>query len=297
MLQIQGQTVPNPTAVVVDFRGANRAAMIYVMLSRAQTIEQIFIMDSLRKDMKGWRPDPSALEEMESTRIKAINTLPNSEVDELKILCLNVYSMKKHFDDVARTLQAMSSPSAICLQETWLDEGDDVDRYQLQDFKLIVNSKGRGSGVATYFDNTFDVIDSVTTTSCQITKISSSKIDVINVYRSQDCDMKDFERMIFRMIDGNEKLKRVLICGDVNIHYKEGAANSFIRKIIDEYNFEQLVMDTTHNRGNTIDHVYVSQALQGRVVIEKTCIYYSDHDLLTIKITEENKVDDMSVSD
>ena len=48
---------------------------------------------------------------------------------------------------------------------------------------------------------------------------------------------------------------------------------------------------------NTIDHVYVSQALQGRVVIKKTCIYYSDHDLLTIKIIEENKVDDMSVSD
>ena len=296
-MQIQGQTVPNPTAVVVDFRGANRAAMIYVMLSRAQTIEQIFILDSLRKEMKGWRPDPSALEEMESTRIKAINTVPEAEVDKLELLCLNVHSLKKHFDDVARTLQAMSLPSAICLQETWLNEGDDVDRYQLQDLQLIVNSKGRGRGVATYFDDTFDVTESVTTTSCQITKISSSKLDVLNVYRSQDCDMKEFERIIFKMIDGNDNFKKVLICGDINIHFKEGAANCFVKKIIDEYKFEQLVMDPTHDGGNTIDHVYVSQALQGRVVIEKTCIYYSDHDLLTIKIIEENKVDDMSVSD
>ena len=295
-MQIQGQTVPNPTAVVVDFRGANRAAMIYVMLSRAQTIEQIFIMDSLRKDMKGWRPDPSALEEMESTKIKAINTLPNSEVDELKILCLNVYSMKKHFDDVARTLQAMSSPSAICLQETWLDEGDDVDRYQLQDFKLIVNSKGRGSGVATYFDDTFDVTDSVNTEICQITKISSNDIDVINVYRSKECNVEEFKLMIFKMID-KDTFRNVLICGDVNVHFKDGTSNSFVRKIIDEYKFEQLVMDATHNGGNTLDHVYVSPALQGRVTVEKACIYYSDHDLLTIKVIGNNKVEEMSVSD
>ena len=89
-MQIQGQTVPNPTAVVVDFRGANRAAMIYVMLSRAQTIEQIFILDSLRKEMKGWKPDPSALEEFETTKMKAINTAEETEVDVIKVLCLNV---------------------------------------------------------------------------------------------------------------------------------------------------------------------------------------------------------------
>ena len=92
-------------------------------------IEQIFIMDSFRKEMKGWRPDPSAMEEMESCRTKAINVQnQNTEVDQLKIICLNVYSLKKHFDDVTRTVQAMSSPSAICLQETWLNEGDNVDK-------------------------------------------------------------------------------------------------------------------------------------------------------------------------
>ena len=75
--------------------------MIYVMLSRAQTIEQIFILDSLRREMKGWRPDPSALEEMESSSTKAINTVQNknTEVHQFKILCLNVYSLKNHFED------------------------------------------------------------------------------------------------------------------------------------------------------------------------------------------------------
>ena len=271
--------------------------MIYVMLSRAQTIEQIFIMDSLHKDKRGWRPDPSALEELESSRIKAINTVEETEVDELKILCLNVYSLKKHFVDVERIVQAMASlPSAICLQETWLNEGDDVDRFHLQDLKLIVNSKGRGRGVATYFDDTFDVTDSVNTDICQITKISSNDIDVINVYRSKECNVEEFKLMIFKMID-KDMFRNVLICGDVNVHFKDGTSNSFVRKIIDEYKFEQLVLDATHNGGNTLDHVYVSPALQGRVTVEKACIYYSDHDLLTIKVIGNNKVEEMSVSD
>ena len=62
---MQGQTIPNPTAVVVDFRGAKDSSMIYVMLSRAQTLDQIYIIDGLYEQLGGWRPDPTALEELE----------------------------------------------------------------------------------------------------------------------------------------------------------------------------------------------------------------------------------------
>ena len=153
-MQVQGQTIRHPTAVVVDFYQANFKAMVYVMLSRAQTIDQIHIMGSLYRDVAGWRPDMSALEELESSINKAINTAEETDVEnevyEFKILCLNVDRLKKHFDDVARTVQAASSPSAICLQETWLDEGGDVERYQLQNLKLNLNSVGNGRGLATY---------------------------------------------------------------------------------------------------------------------------------------------------
>ena len=255
-------------------------------------------MGGLYREARGWLPDHSASDELESSKSKAINTSKGSEVDFIKVLCLNVHSLRKHFVDVARKVQAASMPSAICLQETWLDEGSAVDEYQMLDLKLIVNSKGRGRGIATYFDDTFDVTESVTSPSCQITKISSSKIDIINVYRSNDCDSKEFELMIFKMMDGNDNSKEVLICGDLNIHYSEGTSNPFVRKIVDKYKFEQLVLDPTHDGGNTLDHVYLSPALQGRVVIEKTCLYFSDHDLLTIRVTrEEREAEEMSVSD
>ena len=255
-------------------------------------------MGGLYREARGWLPDHSALEELESSKLKAINTAKETEVDIIKVLCLNVHSLRKHFDDVARTVQAASSPSVICLQETWLEEGSAVDKYQMQDLSLIVNSIGEGRGIATYFDDTFDVSDSVTSPSCQITRISSNEIDVINVYRSKDCDMKEFELMIFKMMDRNDLSKKILICGDLNIHFTKETSNHFVRKIVDEFKFKQLVMGPTHDKGNTIDHVYVSPALLGRVMIEKTSIYYSDHDLLTIKIIEDKgAVDQMSVSD
>ena len=144
------------------------------MLSRAQTIEQVHIMGGLYREARGWQPDHSALEELESSKLKAINTVEETEVDIITVLCLNVRSLRNHFVDVARTVQAMSMPSAICLQETWFEEGCEVDKYQMQDFKLIVNSRGGGRGIATYFDDTFEVTDSVTSPNCQITRISSS---------------------------------------------------------------------------------------------------------------------------
>ena len=269
--------------------------MIYVMLSRAQTLDQIYIIDGLYEQLGGWRPDPTALEELETSRSRAINTAEDTEVDTLKVLCLNVHSLKKHIYDIERTVQAMSSPDAICLQETWLDEGYDVDRYQLQDLKLIANSKGSGRGLATYYNDKFEVMDSVSTEICQITRISSNKIDVISVYRSKKCCMKDFITMIFKIIDSIDTSKDVLLCGDLNIKYSEETTNSFVKKITDEYNFSQLVMKPSHERGNIIDHVYVSPGLQGRVKVEKTCMYYSDHDLLTIKVNEGSE--EMSVSD
>ena len=271
--------------------------MVYVMLSRAQTIDQIHIMDGLYRDVAGWRPDPSALEELESSKIKAINTSKETEVDEFKVLCLNVNRLREHFNDVARAVQAASSPAAICLQETWLDEGGDVQRYQLQNMKLILNSQGKGRGLATYFDDKFKVADSINTSSCQITRISSNEIDVINLYRFHNGSVEEFAMMLFKIIDSMEKSKKLIVCGDFNIKYSEETSNIFVRKIIDKYHYEQLVKVPTHNGGNIIDHVYVSPGLQGRVEVEKNCVYFSDHDLLTIKVSSDEAVDEMSVSD
>ena len=103
--------------------------------------------------------------------------------------------------------------------------------------------------------------------------------------------------MIFKLIDNTDKSKHLILCGDVNIKYTEETTNIFVRKMIDEYNFKQLLMKPSQDRGNIIDHVYVSPGLQGRVEVDKTCVYFSDHDLLTIKVSSDDAVDEMSVSD
>ena len=41
------------------------------------------------------------------------------------------------------------------MTETWLQEDADVMRYEMKEFKTDLNSKGRGKGVASYFNKKF----------------------------------------------------------------------------------------------------------------------------------------------
>ena len=43
--KIQGQTVKKPRKVIVDLRSVFQAAMAYVMLSRVESIDQLFILE------------------------------------------------------------------------------------------------------------------------------------------------------------------------------------------------------------------------------------------------------------
>ena len=66
--------------------------MGYVMLSRAQTLDQIVILDGLYTDQNGWKPHQSAIDEMETSKKKAIN-VHKFEKLELQIMSLNILSL------------------------------------------------------------------------------------------------------------------------------------------------------------------------------------------------------------
>ena len=54
--KIQGQTIPSPTKVVLDLNSIFEDAQAYVMLSRVQQLEQIFILKSLDESKKEHQP-------------------------------------------------------------------------------------------------------------------------------------------------------------------------------------------------------------------------------------------------
>ena len=97
--KVQGQTIKKPISVVIDLYKANKDAQAYVMLSRAETLEQLIILDRLYDE--SWRVSPAALEEVKSMDTKALNMRSDENYD-LNIISLNIRSLKKHHNYTSR---------------------------------------------------------------------------------------------------------------------------------------------------------------------------------------------------
>ena len=78
--KFQGQTVVKPKKLAVDLKTVFAAAQAYVMLSRVQSIEQLFILKSLPKEK--FYADGKALEEL--NRLDGISVNRNPPLWEQK---------------------------------------------------------------------------------------------------------------------------------------------------------------------------------------------------------------------
>ena len=271
--------------MVVDFRGARQPAMVYVMLSRAQTLDQIVILDALYTDQVGWRPHQSALEELETSENNAINVGKKKNI-ELKLMSLNALSLANNFIEISRFIES-SKCDVICLQETWLGNAEDGDAYQIENYELSLNSREPRRGIATYMTQQFIELFFINNSDCQITKVGSQDIEIINLYRSQEC--QNIEIFVKNLIDHD---KKTIVVGDTNINYQNQNNHRFVKMMTEEHGFKQLVTMPTFDRlkkgqpmmPSLLDHVYVSSGLRGTVKIEQKCVYYSDHDVIILSV-------------
>ena len=259
--------------------------MVYVMLSRAQSLDQIVILDGLYTDQNGWKPHQSAIDEMEASEKQAIN-VHQFEKFELQIMCLNVLSLANNFVVISQKMKA-SKCHVVCLQETWLDETNSGDAYQVENYELCLNSRGRGRGIATYFVESFEETDSINHADCQITRISSEDIEIINLYRSKECH--NLEQLIHSLI--NLK-KKTIVVGDTNLNFEMQKNQNFVKMMTEDLKFEQLVTRPTFDRlpnfkPSLLDHVYVSQNLKKTVKVEQKCLGFNDHDIIIISVLSE----------
>ena len=271
--KIQGHTVKEPQALIVDLVTWLKPAMAYVMLSRIQKLSQLYIMGSVPDDK--FKPWQSALEELARLDSVAINN-PNHKDKKYKITSLNTSSLRKHIDDIKSDYQLLES-NVVCLQETWLEYHEELDGvYQVNNFNAHFNSQGRGKGIVTLFPNDFIVQKSVTEPFFQITKIESKKITIINVYRSDkagDNFLKELESLI-------EFDKTLLVCGDFYYCCKS-EIHHLVNKFFKDRNFVQLVKEATHQEGRLLDHLYLFcvEPFRYDAFEAKTYgCYYSDHD-------------------
>ena len=204
----------------------------------------------------------------------------NTAVEGTRISSLNVRSLRMHIEDVRKDNTLLQS-DVIALQETWLEENDHENQYQLKQYKLHCNSQGRGKGLAIYMKENFEHVQDIRTPTIQISKIASNKMDIIVVYRSQEEKFISMRRHIQSLVNLE---KTTLIIGDFN--YCSLNNKNEVSKFLEQSQFKQLVKTSTHIEGAHLDQAHLKMEETGRtVMVELFSTYYSDHDMVTVLIS------------
>ena len=284
--KFQGQTVKSPQKVVIDLRSVFEAAQAYVMASRVQELEQLYILEELPENKI--YASHAALDEIERLIGVSMNKNPTdwereNDGSKTKVSFLNCRSIKNKFQNI-KADRSMLKSDVIILTETWLEEGSNVDEYHLQDFDTNFCSRGRGKGIASYYKTKFNHAVNINGAGFSISKVESNVLDIIGIYRSQEGNVMELISQLETLIDPS---KTSVIGGDLNI-CALAQPNNFVTTCLKEIGFEQIVTRATHIEGGLIDHVYIAQGENVKFawVLEDFPKYYSDHDGLCLTLWE-----------
>ena len=118
----------------MDIHSVFEDAQAYVMLSRVQQLEQVFILGVLEESKI--RTSKIALQELHRMRLISANRNPSpwqkDQENVMKIVSLNCAGLAPHFIDIMSD-EHMMKADVIHLIETSLAEQND-EQYQIQDF-------------------------------------------------------------------------------------------------------------------------------------------------------------------
>ena len=253
--------------------------LAYVMLSRCESEEDVYILGDF--DPNQIIADPEAKAETERLHEIVLRREALSydliESTSLILGCLNVSSLRKHFEDVLTDPFIMSC-DIFGLCETWLHEGEEVE---FPDFNgIFVSYAGelaRGKGIAVFTKGPVDhEILKADDASASGVCVKLYNVNVIFLYLSQNFDWSLLREFFDKVISPD---KPTVIMGDVNWHYPEKHP---MKEYLQMRDFAQMVRRATHMEGRIIDHLYTSNHYKDvEFPFEQESIPYSDHDLIT----------------
>ena len=164
--------------------------------------------------------------------IKLIEIL-QAKRDIFKCLSINIQSLNAKYDQLKIYLQNLAENDcffyAICLQETWIGEKNDVTSLQLDGYHLITQpySCSSHAGLAIYIKNDykFDILNIYTSESntweCQFVKVkinNDKNITIGNIYRPPKDIIANYNTFIEELNVALHELRgEVIISGDFNI--------------------------------------------------------------------------------
>ena len=227
--------------------------MVYVMLSRVQSLDQLNIVDVM---------DPSKISVNDKVMAEAarmwkvsINKNPcswmNPDTVGLKVCSLNTRSLRKHVEDVERDPILLQS-HILCLQETWMEADEEGEsRYQLEGYQVHFTSEGHGKGLAVYVKEELEIegVHNLAAPNMQLSKIAMRHLDVISIYRSQEEPYSSAAHLLKNFIDPE---KDTLVLGDFNYCPKKEENN--LSNYLRGAGFHQLVTLPTHIKGGLFNY-------------------------------------------
>ena len=238
-----------PNSLVIDLKSVREHAQAYVILSRVQALSQLYILDSLCPHKI--TACSKAVTELDRMMKNAINLIPFKK--DLILSC-NIRSFKKNFVDLLHD-SCINFAQVICLQETWIEPNNSsLNVLEADGWNQYNVCLGRGKGVTTLFKESFNLKSEVRYECFQMVKISSDKMDVINVYRSSDANNSQFLTELLKLIKAS---KRTLIIGDFNLCYLNQKSHQ-VFVALESIEFHQLVEKPTHMEGRLIDLIFTN---------------------------------------
>ena len=276
--KVQGVTFKRGIDVVMHCHKKMPNSLLYVMLSRPESMENVFLKDF---DPKYLEPNELALEEDKKLDDRSINH--HYEEMHFDFFILNIRSLSKHLIDLNHDMYAQKSDH-ICVVETWIDPDNvDITEFQMpgRQFDHASIRKGQGCGIYS-IDSKHD------SEKVKVAKEKYSMISFINgnvqfvlVYLSSNCQMQ----LVVQELQKTLKPDMVnIIAGDFNFDKEE---KNIMTRFLDSKDFVQLVHDPTQDDGRTIDHCYVPNNIKSEIHLTTYSPYYSDHDALCIKFDFE----------
>jgi len=226
---------------------SHQPGMVYVMLSRVCSMQQLHIVDKFDPDKITVNMNVKA----EAARMDkvSLNNNPCDWMDPakvgLRVCSLNCRSLRKHVEDV-KTDAMLLQGDVIMLQETWLEEGEgEQGRYQLEGYRSYFTSVGPGKGVAVYVKEGLTIlsVSKFTDANIQLTKVVMKELEIINIYRSQDEPLPSAAHHLQNHI---HPVKDTLIVGDDNVC---ASKTNQLSNYLEGEGFHQLVTLPTHIKG------------------------------------------------
>ena len=255
--KVQGITIKKGTNVVVHGHEKIPSGMYYLMLSRAEEMDQIYIEMPNVKDKKGVveklklkiKANPNSLKENENLVQRSI--VPSIKDNHFSIFVMNIDSLQNKILDLTNDVYSQVSDH-VCVVETWLEKDKEYG-FEIpgKTFENAPNGKGKGCGI---FSSTsrkiYKPVQKIIEEKYQIMSIIDETnpchpYQMVLVYASSGCPFQELAIQLENILHNN----CCIITGDFNFDTKE--SNPLTGMLL-EKKFTQLVNWPTHKEGRTI---------------------------------------------